>query len=88
MATQTLAYRPRLAYESFVKAFGIECHKLLKSLIPRPRMLLSAGLILVGLGIPFLMGLGLIPSSLLLDFVGLAFTGTGGVLALYFLSEI
>jgi hypothetical protein len=57
-------------------------------LIPRRCMVVSTGLILIGLSIPFLMTFQLIPSTFLLDFVGFVLTAMGSILALYFCGEI
>jgi hypothetical protein len=54
---------------------------------PRPCMVVSVGLILAGLSIPFLMLLGLLPLSFVLAFLGFALTAAGGIMALIFCGE-
>jgi hypothetical protein len=54
---------------------------------PRPCMVVSVGIILAGLCIPFLMLLGLLPLSFILAFLGFALTAAGGTLALIFCGE-
>ena len=51
-------------------------------------MVVSVGLILSGLGVPFLMAVGLLPITLLLGLIGLGLTATGGLMALIFCGEI
>jgi len=51
-------------------------------------MVFSVGMILAGLGIPFLMAIGLLPITLVLGFIGLVLTATGGLMALIFYGEI
>jgi len=48
-------------------------------------MIVSVGLLLIGLAIPFLMGMALIQASLFLGFVGLIFACAGIVLTFYYL---
>jgi len=48
-------------------------------------MLISVGLLITGLSVPFLMGLTLIPASFILGFLGMVCTCMGGVLTLYYL---
>jgi len=55
---------------------------------PRRCMVYSVGLMLAGMGIPFLMAIGLLPISLLLGFIGFGLTMTGGVMAFVFYGEI
>jgi len=55
---------------------------------PRRCMVFSVGMILAGLGIPFLMAIGLLPITLVLGFIGLVLTATGGLMALIFYGEI
>jgi len=87
MATQTVAYKPVVVHSTLTKAFARKFDKLFKRFIPRPCMFLSVGLLLIGLGIPFLMLIELLTASLLLGFIGLAFIGAGGILTLYFLGD-
>jgi len=60
----------------------------IERLMPRRCMVLSAGLLLAGLGLPLLMCLGLLPVNLLFGLLGFALTATGGVLALTLCGEI
>jgi hypothetical protein len=62
--------------------------RLTKKLAMPRCMIVSAGLILVGLSIPALMAFGLLTASFSLAFVGFALAATGGVLALIFCGEI
>ena len=85
MTTQTLIYRSTYLTSSLAKDLAVDGRKLVKSLLPRPCMIVSGGLLIAGLGIPFLMGLALIPATLFLGFLGLISTCTGIVLTLYYL---
>ncbi len=87
MATQTVAYKPVVFRSTLTKSFARKFDELFRRFIPRPCMILSVGLVLIGLGIPFLMLIDLLPTSLLLGFVGLAFIGIGGSLTLYFVGD-
>ena len=62
--------------------------KTIEALLPRRCMVISVSLVLAGLGIPFLMVVGLLPVNLLLGFIGFALTMTGVVLALTLCGEI
>ncbi len=85
MATLTQPhYQPRTLRLSLIK----KCDESIEKLIPRRCMVVSVSLILVGLGLPFLMVLGLLPVDLLLGFVGFSLTATGSVLMLVFCGEI
>ncbi len=55
---------------------------------PRRCMVVSAGLILAGLGIPGCMLIQIFPTTFLLGFGSLALLATGSVLALIFCGEI
>jgi hypothetical protein len=88
MASNTLTYKPTMVHRPFTEAFVSKYFHLLKSHLPRPRTILSVGLILVGLCIPSLMFLEWIPATLFLSFVGLACAATGGVLTLFNLGEL
>jgi hypothetical protein len=55
---------------------------------PRRCMVVSVSLIFLGIGVPALMALGLIPVNFLLCFLGFGLAATGGVLALIFCGEI
>lgn len=85
MTTQTLAYQPVLVHHTLAETFLIKCIKFVKSLIPPRRVILSLGLLLVGLGIPIFMLLELIPATLLMGFFGLAFITIGGLLTLFYI---
>lgn len=84
MATLTRSYTPSLARIVFVKTRAklIEIHK------PRRCMVISVGMLLVGLSIPLLMKFELLPPTLSLSFVGFAMTATGSVLALILYGEL
>jgi hypothetical protein len=88
MATRTLTYKTELTHGLSTKGFVRKSGKLIRSLIPRPRTILSVGLILAGLCVPFLMFLEWIPATLFLGFVGLACAATGGVLVLFYSGEL
>jgi hypothetical protein len=51
-------------------------------------MVISVGLMLLGLSIPALMLFNILPASLLLGFIGLVLIGIGGVLTLVYCGEI
>ncbi len=87
MATQTVAYKPVVFRSMLTKSFVRKLDELFKRFMPRPCMILSVGLLLIGLGIPFFMLIEYIPTSLFLGFVGLAFIGIGGSLTLYFMGD-
>jgi hypothetical protein len=84
MATLTHAYKPNLARMAFVK----KRDEVIESLVPRPCMVVSVGLILAGLGIPFLMLLQLLPVTFLLCFSGFTLTMAGSALTLSLCGEI
>lgn len=85
MTTQTLVYRSTYVINSIAKDLVANGRKWVKEMLPRPCMLISGGLLFVGLGIPFLMSFALIPGSLFLGFLGLIFTCSGIVLTFYYL---
>lgn len=85
MTTQTLVYRSTYTISSYAKEMTTKGRKWVKSLLPRPCMIVSVGLLLIGLAIPFLMGMALIQASLFLGFVGLIFACAGIVLTFYYL---
>lgn len=55
---------------------------------PRRRTLLIAALLLVGLTMPWLMALNILPTTLFMGFIDFACLASGGVLALIFCGEI
>jgi hypothetical protein len=55
---------------------------------PRPGMVRSVGLILVGMVIPFLMAIGVLPLSLALGFVAFILVAIGSMSALILCGEI
>lgn len=61
---------------------------IIEALLPRRCMVVSASLLLVGCGIPFLMMIGFLPVNLLLGLIGFGMTATGGVLILTLCGEI
>ncbi len=77
MATITYAYKPNLARLVYVKTSNkFKIH------LPRRCMVISVGILLAGLSIPFFMIFELLPLTLGLFFASLGLTGTGTVLAL------
>ncbi len=62
--------------------------QIFEALLPRRCMVISTSLFLIGLGIPLMMVIGLLPVNLLLGFIGFALTSTGGVLILILCGEI
>ncbi len=87
MATRSITYKPAVDFPALTKSYTRKFAELFKRLLPRPRTILSVGLLLTGLGIPFLMAIKLIPASFLLGFVGLAFMIIGGVLSLFYIGN-
>jgi hypothetical protein len=87
MAAQTITYKPVVFHPTLAKSFVRICCELFNRLLPQPSTILSVGLLLMGLGIPFLMAIDLIPTTFFLGFVGLALLGTGGILTLYFVGD-
>jgi hypothetical protein len=57
-------------------------------LIPRRCMVVSTGLILIGMSIPFLILCNVLPSMLILYFAGFIITLMGGIFTLIFCGEI
>ncbi len=55
---------------------------------PRWCMVISGGLMVVGISVPFLMIIGFLPATLLLAFTSLVLTGAGGITRLIFCGEI
>jgi hypothetical protein len=85
MTTLTQTYhRPHTLQLTIAK----KVDKTIEALLPRRCMVISVSLVLSGLGIPFLMVIGLLPVNLLLGFLGFALTMTGVVLALTLCGEI
>ncbi|HSB67469.1 MAG TPA: hypothetical protein VLD65_12905 [Anaerolineales bacterium] len=85
MTTETLIYRSTYLSNFLSKDWFAGWIKWFKSILPRPCMMVSSGLIIAGLSIPFLMGLTLIPASLFLGFIGMISTCIGIVLTFYYL---
>ena len=84
MATLTQAYLPKLARIAITR----KRDEFIEKLIPRPRMVVSVGLVLTGLSIPLLMVVQLLQPGFILGFLGFALVGSGGVLMLIFCGEI
>ena len=84
MATLTQSYKTNTVRMVFIRKFD----NLLERLMPRPRMAVSVGMILAGMGIPVLMVFKFLPASLFLGFGGLALIAVGGVLALVCCGDI
>jgi len=85
MTTQALIEKSTQIYGSLAKDFVSEQIKVIKSVLPRPCMIVSGGLLTAGLGIPALMGFSLIPASLFLGFLGLILFCIGLVSTFYYL---
>jgi len=85
MVTQILTYKPISIHRSFSQTLVLKFAALVRRVTPRPHAISSAGLLLVGLGIPFLMLLELIPATLLLGFFAFALITTGCLLLLYYI---
>ena len=84
MAVRTQPYPLKLTHVTVAKQRSV----VIRKQGPRRWMVVSVGLIISGLGVPFLMAIGLLPITLLLGLVGLGLTATGGLLALIFCGEI
>jgi hypothetical protein len=84
MAVRTQPYPLTLTHVTVVKQRSV----VIRKHGPRRCMVVSVGLILSGVGVPFLMAIGLLPITLLLGLVGLGLTATGGLMALIFCGEI
>lgn len=84
MATLTQNYRPNVMRLVLAR----KRDDLIEKLMPRRCMVVSAGLVLAGIGVEALMVFGLLPLSLLLGFAGLAMMGVGGVLVLVYCGEL
>ena len=85
MVPQTITYQPRPALHLFPKVFVGKLGSVTRRFAPRPHLLSSVGLLLVGLGIPMLMLLELMPITLFLGMASFALIATGGLLFLYYL---
>jgi hypothetical protein len=85
MATLTQTYRQPYPLRLTIAK---KVDSIIEALLPRRCMVASAILFLIGIGIPFLMVIGLLPANLLLGLLGFALTATGGVLALTLCGEI
>jgi hypothetical protein len=88
MAIRTLTYPRTAVHRSIIRPYLMKLEEWISCHTPRPCMILSVGLVLLGLFIAFLMLLEIIPSSLLFGFIGLALAFGGGVLALYYCGEL
>ena len=85
MATLTQTYRQPYPLRLTVAK---KVDSIIEALLPRRCMVASAILFLIGIGIPFLMVIGLLPTNLLLGLLGFALTANGGMLALTLCGEI
>ena len=83
MTTETIVYRSTDISSLITKELLLGWGKVIKSYLPRRCMVVSTGLLVGGLCIPFLMGLTLIPASLFLGFIGMITTCAGIVLTIY-----
>ncbi len=88
MAIRTLTYPHTTVHRSIIRPYLMKLYEWVSCHTPRPHMLLSVGLLLLGLFIPFLMLLEIIPTSLFFGFIGFALTFSGGILALYYWGEL
>jgi hypothetical protein len=87
MATQTLTYKPWLQQSPLVNVIILRLENYLYKIMPRPSMLISGGMFLLGLAIPLFMLLEFLPASLLLGFSGLGLTSIGGISFLFFVGD-
>jgi hypothetical protein len=88
MAIRTLTYPRTTVHRSIIRPYLMKLEEWISCHTPRPCMILSVGLLLLGLFVPLLMLLEIIPSSLLFGFFGFALTFSGGVMALYYWGEL
>lgn len=84
MTAQSMILRSAYRSSTFANELVARCRKWVINHLPRRCMLISIGLVIAGLGIPFLMALELIPITFFLGFLGLAFTSVGSILILYY----
>lgn len=84
MATLTKVYK----HNTLRIGLTLNFDKFMDSLIPRPCMLISAGLFLTGMSIPTLMFFQFIPVNFVVGAIGLALTALGGTLLLVNCGEI
>jgi hypothetical protein len=84
MATLTHGYK----YFFTHSALNHKRDEFIEKFIPRRCIVVSVGLVLVGISVPMLMAVKLLPISLLFGFAGFALVATGGVLALILYGEI
>ncbi len=85
MVPQTFTYKPQLTYNIFVRAFTDLIDALVKRIAFNKSLFSSIGLLLVGLSIPFIMVLEVIPAMIFLGFVATALIIAGGIRVLYYL---
>ncbi len=84
MATLAQASLPKLARIALRK----KRDNFLENLAPRFCMVISAGMILAGLGIPALIMIQILPASLLLCFASLTLAAFGGIMWLTFYGDL
>lgn len=82
--TQTRTYQPNTRWLALARLW----HTLKLKIKVRRCMLISFSLVFAGLGLAFLMTIGVLPASLLLGFIGFGLVSTGGTLALFFCGSI
>jgi hypothetical protein len=87
MATHTLTYKPLPQHNSLVNLIALKAEHVFYKMMPRPCMLLSGGMVLLGLAIPLFMLVEILPASLLLGFAGLGLITIGGVLCMFFIGD-
>lgn len=88
MAVRTSTYPHYTVHRSIIRPYLMKLYEWVSCHTPRPHMLLSVGLLLLGLFIPLLMLLEIIPTSLFFGLIGFALTFSGGILALYYWGEL
>lgn len=85
MATLDRTYHPSYSLRVAVTK---KVDAIIEALLPRRCVVVSASLLLVGFGIPFLMMIGLLSANLLFGLAGFILASTGGVLALTLCGEL
>lgn len=85
MTTQTMTLKPTLMISLFPRELARKCIRFIRNHTPRRCMILTAGMLLVGLSIPYLIGFQFIPASLPLAFSGMGITSIGAILYLYYI---
>ncbi len=84
MAVLTQTYKPNVKYMTSI--WKIE--EFVDRLKPRRCMVVSVGLIIIGLSIPAMVTIELYPYTLLLGFLSFILIGAGVILTLFYCGEI